>query len=298
MRASKEQILKEVVIALIHYVATNKTLFKADLSFEIFGVESSTLKKNLSLNDTIKLYEKNFSDKEPWDILSKTYEYAFDGVLPNGVNADDIENGLPLRIIFEMLELFGGAADSKVSNYLYDVFDAAHGRQRLDGGMTLTIKDVALLANVDERTVRNAISAKELEASKLDKKKHIDNKSAISWLSKRKGFNSTKFPNLETVNFNDIKSIPEFCAYLKFIRKNREVDLSNQKRISEETFIRDYGVYPLENGIFALSIDKCEALSDFYNIDRVSFLIKVMELFFKEQLGLIKNSLNQRGELK
>lgn len=296
MRVSKEQILKEIVDALIMYVATNKSIFKADLNFAIFGIDNSTLKKKLSLNDMHNLYMKNFSGKEQWDILSKTYEYAFDGVLPNGVNAEDIENGLPFKSISEMLELIGGADNLRVSSYLYDVLDAAFARQRLDGGMTLTIKDVALLANVDERTVRNARSSKELEASKLDNKKNIDNKSALSWLNKRKGFNATKFPNLETANFNDIKSIPEFCAYLKLIRENLGIDSSNQTWISEDKTVRVQDVMAMERGnLFLFSIDKCEVLSAFYNIDRVSFIIKVMDLFFKDELELIKNSLNQRG---
>ena len=300
MRFSKEQVLKELVHELRIYIAANKSMFNADLNFAIFGIDNSTLQKKYTINEEAKLYEKYFSDKWQWDILSKSYEYGFYGVLPNGVNADDIENGIPLKTIMEMLELIGnkGTNQSKIVCYLYDILDAGLGRQRLDQGTNLTIINIALLANVDERTVRNAISAKELEATKLDNEISIDNKSAINWLSSRKGFNSTKFPNLETTNFDDIKSIPEFGAYLKKIRENLGIDISNQRWISEEKGIRKEHILGIEQGIFILSIDKCEVLSDFYNIDRSSFLLKVMGLFFKEELELIKNSLNQRGELK
>lgn len=298
MRVSKEQILTEVVNTLKLYVSNNESVFQTNLSFAVFDIDNSTLTKSLSDKNTElnKLCEENFSRKEQWSVLSKTYDYAFEGILPNGINDDDLQNGLVLKN-FEMISLIN-SDDLKFSDNILDVTNAAFGRSRLDGGLSVTIQDIALLANVDERTVRNAISAKEIETSKLDKKISIDNKSAINWLSRRKGFNPTKFPNLEAVNFDEIKSISEFGAYLKSIRENLNIEISNQTWISKEKGIRSTDILGLEQGIFILSIDKCEALSDFYNIDRDSFLIKVMDLFFIEELELIKNSLNERGDFK
>ena len=172
MRVSKEQILSEVVDNLKIYVANNESVFKTDLSFAVFGIDNSTLLKSITNTEIQKLCEDNFSRKEQWSVLSKTYDYAYDGILPNGVNDDDVHNGLVLKN-FEMLLLIG--SDEEQLSNTYDVLDAAYGRSRLDSGQSVTIKDISLLANVDERTVRNAVSAKELDASKLDKKLCIDN---------------------------------------------------------------------------------------------------------------------------
>jgi hypothetical protein len=44
----------------------------------------------------------------------------------------------------------------------------------------------------------------------------------------------------------------------------------------------------LEAGVFNLPIDACSVLADFYQIERQLFLVKVMEIFYGEELHSLR----------
>ena len=295
MRVSKEHFFNELILRFAFYAVKNDALFGSNLTSKLFGVDYSTdigpllLEKYSFRKDKKQECEEYFSGTVYWNNFSHLYRYAYEGKVP-----DDDET-----FIFSLLQInipnILGLLDTdsdEFSDHIFEVVNTAWARRSLDGGHGLSIKDVALLANIDERTVRNAVSAKELDSLKQDKKVNIDNKSASKWLSSRKGFIPTKSPKENISEIDDVESTIELRAYLVDIREKLGIDISKQRWISEEKGVHQSAILGLENGgVFGIPIDKSDVLADFYNIDREKFLMKIMEVCFNKELAIIKKNL-------
>ena len=121
--------------------------------------------------------------------LPLAYSFATDGVWPFE-GAIDVAG-------FETVEVIGEYFHKSSDRFLYpcmrDLSEQLSARQTLFDGDDLTIPEVARLANVDERTVRNATAAKKLTIKKVGGNTYITAHVAEKWLEERKGYRPTTF---------------------------------------------------------------------------------------------------------
>ena len=247
---------------------------------QFFGVNTVT--------DTERA-KANLRNSIAWHTLSTLYEYAI-----NGVDTGDISS---LVIDGDGVLNFMHTEDYYVSSEWFEIVARGDGRLALDEGQIIELYKVALLANVDVRTVRNAISAGKLIAfNAADKDKgddvlHIDNASARQWLHDRRGFKPTlKQYGNNQLRLADISSPLEFATFLSAQRKSLELDSANGKLVVFHPSVNAQAIDQLEAGVFALPLDTVIPIADFYQVSRKELLECVMRVFFSEELSLLSDT--------
>lgn len=139
------------------------------------------------------------------------YDYAIEQHFPAGVTLDDFKvevehvDDFATSLRSDLLELFMSdralMGEASVGNFVVLPRLCAMSRARLalDMGEALSMADLALLAEMEERSVRNALTA--TGSGKLATHvaptgtEWIDNDEARRWLSLRRGFKPTVFPS-------------------------------------------------------------------------------------------------------
>ncbi|MCA8947609.1 MAG: hypothetical protein KDB29_15340, partial [Planctomycetes bacterium] len=169
-------------------------------------------------------------------------------------------------------------------------------RNALDGGSSVLMEKLAYLADVDVRTVRNAISAGELVAFKvtdgLQPGIHIENASARSWLQGRRGFTPTVYRGETAQAIGDVSSPAEFGAFLVARRDQLGLDAGEGKLLPLVPGVNAKGLAAVEAGVFELPLNAVNPLADFYQLDRKAFLECVMRVFFNDYYTTILESRN------
>jgi hypothetical protein len=267
-RSTKESLINSFRVTCIH------TMVEMENLYGVAGIV-----ENLFGNDIedAEATAQNFKNSSAWTILSNLYDYAVNGIV----------NDEPPSIVIDganVLEL-ASCHDNHVSQEWADLVEMADARLSLEEGGDLTIKRVALLGGVDMRTVRNAISAGDLAATKDDDIVWIEHASTMRWLHSRKGFKPTVYPEARKLSdIAEITSSTAFGAFLAARRKFLGLDAATTPSISGPT--RDMAT-KLESGMFLLPLDAAFPLADFYQINRKDFLEAVMRIFFAEELSIL-----------
>lgn len=224
-----------------------------------------------------------FRSSGAWETLSILYDYAVDG----------IENGHPNDIVIAGSDVvkLATSENSFPSSEWGDIVSMADGRSALDDGSYITLHKLALLANVDIRTVRNAVSAGDLVTTKMDDEIYLENASARRWLCGRRGFKPTLLKGeAGKQSLDDVNTPAEFAAFLLARRQrvsNKPEGVANGKLVVLYPGATAQAMQQLEAGVFALPLDATLPIADFYQLDRKSFLNCVMRVFFLDELRLL-----------
>lgn len=213
-----------------------------------------------------------------WNTLERLYEYAVAGILPADTEAEEIVIGGS-----EVLTMLEYENDS-VSDEWHSVVELGDARFALDDGIDVSAENVALLANVDVRTVRNAISAGNLLAAKVEGKTRVNNQSARQWLSGRRGFTPTRVAGRDVLDMAKVRTAAEFGAALAGRRNDLDLPLVGDKESGLPSSVGADAIAAIENGSFQLPLDAVFPLADFYQIDRKEMLGAVMRVFYPEQM--------------
>lgn len=246
---------------------------------QIFGVDADEETGKSSLRKS-----------HAWNTLEALYEYAVNGVEPGkGFEGPD-------SLVIDASDVIKLASSE---NYLpsdtwEDLIAMGDGRFGLDSGNPVLPYKLALLANVDIRTVRNAISAGELIAfkSEFDGEAYVENGSARRWLHGRRGYKPTvKNENAASgLPIEGISTPAEFSAML--LSQSKQIGLSEQEATPsvEHPCVTQKALSELEAGIFALPLDAVFPIADYYLLDRKKFLQCVMRVFFNEEMHLLMDT--------
>lgn len=246
-------------------------------------------------------YEVDLSDAKDrlrasrsWLLVSELYDYAVDGVSCVGTKDSqcDAESTLVLEA-GEVIALLTGE-ESRPDDEWNQIVKMADGRVALAEDLPLDIERMALLANVDVRTVRNAISSGVLQAEDG----RICCSDARAWLRGRKGFKPTVHVHAHAQALSEVDSAEGFGALLSKcrIRRVHEVVVDAKALIDPLSVELPMGAYPgltqemlreVEAGVFRLSLSQVSPLADFYGFPREDFLRCVMRIFFPEQLAIL-----------
>jgi hypothetical protein len=162
-----------------------------------------------------------------------------------------------------------------------DTSDTASGR--LDGLHSdyLTVKEVALLAFVEERSVRNAISRGELQSEKDGSATMIANEEARAWLRGRRGFNPTQYIYADVSELSDITKSSELASYLQ-LKREKTLKLEVDQLLSQvaDTHISLDDLHALESGEYRLAIEDSNELARLYREPPALMMKKIVMVFF------------------
>ncbi|MCF7971157.1 MAG: helix-turn-helix domain-containing protein [Methylococcaceae bacterium] len=245
----------------------------------------SSLGQELSTETQI-LFDSEYASKSTIDSaplideVKQAYRYV-SGVMYGDVEA--VETFLCGMGSFRVL--ISGFITQLDSKYLF-LHSLACARWTLDNGDCLSIKEMALLAGVDERTIRNAASSK--EDNKLITKKSgsstiIENEEAIRWLDSRPDFKHTQFiadTKPDTPRYFEDEA--GFGGFITFC-------MSNQKLTSEDVAgglgLDTQVMVDLENGIDRLSITQVTKLAEILGENKSDFIKDYMRVFHLRELA-------------
>ena len=220
------------------------------------------------------------------------YRYGVNGEHPEGTPIDDVVmNGI------DFIESVRGGLRSDINNQhgegngiCGEVVHRAFARWKLDGSEQLSFREVALLAGLDERTVRNAASSKgkgRLKTENFDGKTLVNATTAYAWLARKKGFKPTiyKKGNAQT-EASEFSNVDEFCVYLH--RRRSELSLSCEEAgRSVDLLLGEDGWVLMENSGAAPDLKHIPGLATTLQVDEAWLTQRIMEVFYTRQLKLI-----------
>ena len=229
------------------------------------------------------------------------YEYAFEARIPAGCDIENWGN----EDGFKMLEEFIGIS---ASGPVYDMIQLVNARHALDNGDRLSIKQIALLAGMTEKSVRNAIYASRgnrLEGTSSDKSDTlVENHEAKCWLKGRRSFRETTFANFDKQQPKSL-SHAEISKYISEIVHLQYCDEHGEDYVARAA--KQLGWVNGEERLFAIMKNTsainpkdCEDLANLIKVDAAWFTEQVMRALFPRQIELTCKSalrnLNQIGE--
>jgi hypothetical protein len=231
-----------------------------------------------------QLARNNFMNGPIWYPFECVYEYAING---NGYKCcnDEITDCVDFIHILH-------SDHFQIAPQSHEIVTMALVRHAIEHDPTVNYSDadncnfpkaIAQLAGIDLRTLKNAISAGEIE---IISKHVICATSLKQWLLKRKGFKPTFYKKEEQqFVFNSPVS---FAETLKEAKKN----LSNS--FDPTDLVAKYPEVPnlieqLELGIFNLPLDSISLISKTYGIPYPVLLREILKTFYPNELAILTN---------
>ncbi|WP_342130128.1 hypothetical protein [Hydrogenophaga sp. OTU3427] len=243
--------------------------------------------------------------------------YAYDGVVSAGYDLDDMNafNDGPLERLRDLLDTLDtesayfneciaaarGFNEDAALGGLPDLVAKVIARWNLDMGQTLSPGELALLANMNERSVRNAMGpGGEL---KVTTNGGIDSAEALRWLSGRRGFVPTQYRNLDKTAQTlpddlDAVELPTFVT-------SRLKAFWTPESASPQTFSMNYPDWIMAaarecdippDRLYAacrlpLDIDPrdCRSLAKVLRVEVVWFTHQVMTAMYPDQMDMLLN---------
>lgn len=271
--------IKDELFDDFFYTAQN-SLLALESQYDIEGVCDQVFGKDLEDSEA----KENLRNSRAWKTLTRVYDYAVNGIEPDDDTPDSIviDGSDVLKLI--------ASENYWTSEAWENIISMGDGRFALDEGSPIDLYKVALLANVDIRTVRNAVSSGDLISFKYGDSSRIliENASARRWLHARRGFKpSVKQFSEEVLQLETIKTPAEFGAFLTKRREHLGLDEQEGKVVILHPGATPQAITQLESGVFFLPLDAVFPVADFFQLDRKTFLQSVMRIFFYEELEML-----------
>jgi transcriptional regulator with XRE-family HTH domain len=211
--------------------------------------------------------------------LDNTYEYANDGTIPNYNDTIDCLSGMDM-ICYEGLLLFEHWFKRHPDSKLDFLYQLAYARKNLDEDEDFPIKRLALLAGVDERTIRNLASAGAFEIKKSGSSTVIANAEARKWLNTRPDFKPTKYQT--EPDGHVASSVTEFGQFMAQKRQEQELTLDD---VSKAIGIDSAILADLEKGIDRVQLSQITKLQNLFKIENNKLFIDYMKTFHYEEFS-------------
>ncbi len=257
--------------------------------------------------------------------------YAYEGVFSTGYSVQEIaDNDGPFEQLSNMLNLL--AADDPyfslcidaaemcmprplVNGSLNDLLLRTRARAYLDTESSMEIRDLALLANMNERSVRNATASGEL---KIDSNGRVDNDEAKQWLAGRRGYtpstfptfpenmdvmpdslNAVEIPNFLCIRLDKIWS-PSYSSEFKPGKNNRQLiaEILSKEYPEWATYASEASEFSAKRLVEVTELplnvkpSECESLAKLIKVDKTWFTFQVMTALFPNEMDLLMNPTN------
>lgn len=280
----KEVLFESYFRALDEVLGSFEDMFLVEgIRAKVFGIEESAA-VSLGSEEFRQEARNQVRTSFAWGRLEALRDYAQDGLLSGDGDVDQATAVMEATEIIRLVtsELYGP------SESWHEIVKRADARFLLDDGQPIRPEYVAILANVDVRTVRNAISSGELIAKKHDNGTFVEHSSARNWLHGRRGFTPTKIVGSTAHKLSEISTPAAFGAFLTTQKVLLGLQTDAKKFVPFHYAVDGKSLADLEAGSFRLPIDAAFPLADFYRVDRKEFLACVMRTFFPAQLSTIQ----------
>lgn len=219
------------------------------------------------------------------EFLDMTETY---GVITSGFNSP--QWGSITKSSSVLRRHMGGAIERRDSR-LWDMIILCDARQRLDFDSTVTVSDIALLANMNEKSVRNALRDEgENKLHSLDGE-NIESAEALRWMRGRKsGFRETTF-----ISF-DKEELPENLRYMEiapFIKERLEkfcdhsIGTFRYADAAERLGYSCEKIWSIVDNIDNLPFKDTHRIAKVIKVDPVWFTKQVFTALFPEQMEMI-----------
>lgn len=285
-KIDKETLLDDYFRTATDVFDAFESIFQVEgVCSQIFGT-SVEVGCNFHDSDIEDIAKRNIRSSDAWQSLSRLYDYAVDGILPDSVEPEEVVTGGAEVLSYIRTE------NRTPSDSWERIAEQGDGRFALDSGEDPSLDKLALLAAVEIRTVRNAVSAGEL--IKDSGSSFVNNLSARNWLCGRRGFKPTRVFTERHAEISGIATPVEFGSFLKEQRKRLGPDSNSDELATLHPSIDNKAIAEVESGVFKLPLDTVFPLADFYRLDRNELLETVMRIFFKDQLVSLTDSINSK----
>ncbi len=185
------------------------------------------------------------------------------------------------------------AARAFFARLILDGSERVHLEDDLPDNM-LTISEVALLADLDERTVRNATNQNAtnrlgtaLEGSTI----YIPREAAIAWLKNKRGFIPTRIGR--SISSETILTKVEFITAIQageFIRTNRERLNLSQAALAKtaKNSLTTNDITALESGQISINETALIAIGNALGLNGSLFALRLLEVVKKEEIQSLR----------
>lgn len=253
--------------------------------YESFGEDFClAIKDNSIEGKSVNAYREITSDdiknSMPATDAYYAYEYALGKML---LDPGCQEHGWFLDGMEQFYQLF--QMEHSDSKYAL-IHDLCQARLHLDTEESLKVKELALLAGVDERTIRNSASSKDensLSITKSGGTTIIENAEAIRWLSRRPDFKQTQYIANEAITspryFKDEAGFGKFISF-----KRNELGLTLEA-VFAATGIDLKVLAALEQGDNQLTLNQVKKLADVLQEDANLLIKDYMRVFHLKELA-------------
>ncbi|NHC03463.1 hypothetical protein G9F31_06730 [Acinetobacter sp. 187] len=256
---------------------------------QVFDIDSYELGSAYDLPEFTHKHEEDrakqhFMNHRIWYPFECVYEYAVNG---NGQKCclDEITDCIDFSHILN-------SDHFQISTKSHEVITMALVRYNLEHDTYVNYFNadvcnyplaIALLADVDVRTIKNAVSSQEIETIT---KIHLSAPSLKQWLLKRKGFKPTFYSEKDTsYTFNSPTS---FAKLLKDCREKLDKDFNPSDLIS--TYPNNPNILEeLELGIFNLPMNSVSLISKTYDIPYPTLLKQILKTYYPNEYALLTN---------
>jgi hypothetical protein len=254
---------------------------------------------------TLNLENLNIHESPIGKDIPVYYEFAFEARMPAGCDIKNWGNEDGFEKLEDFIVAPIGGSSVPASGYVYDMIKLVKARRALDNGDRLSIKQIALLAGMTEKSVRNAIyvnGGNRLEGTSSDKSDTlVENYEAKCWLKGRRGFRETTYSNFddqqpESLSHAEIsKYIHDRLFKLYGGEENMEIAVpllgwenDNGERLLN-IFVNTSAIRPMD----------CENLAKVLKVDEGWFTEQVMRALFPRQMELaVKSALSNKTQVE
>ncbi|BCT66578.1 hypothetical protein NNRS527_00142 [Nitrosospira sp. NRS527] len=182
--------------------------------------------------------------------------------------------------------------DIIAKDQLNDMLNRADARQLLDSGEELSISDIALLANMNEKSVSNALRAEGDHRLVSADGEHVENAEALRWLrSRRGGFKETTISNFSEKSQPDSLTYAELAPFiqdrLKRLYPDGDEDVCLFGKAAKVLGWSSKRVYAVTEDAGNIRPEDCEALAKALRVDVSWFTEQVMCALFPKQMALV-----------
>lgn len=283
---SEKDLLDDLTILLEH-IADNISSFSGpEAGYAVLGYpplpqDSSVMERFTTVNTAI------LTKLPITDSMLRAYDYVMNARWPTG---NDISE--PLEEVAQFME-FWDRLTPEDSPCRY-VHDTAFARWAIDEPwleMNLDFGQIALLAEVDERTVRNAASGKgpnQLATIKVGSKTLVRPEDALNWLKTRPSFRPTVF--YTTKGDQSFSNATEFGQFLVTARE--ELGMDRAQLLHRLGWPEEKGGYlaNLEHGLMPCRLGEVIPLARALNKSEEGFLRRFMEVFYSTEWQILTTS--------
>lgn len=247
--------------------------------------------------------------------LPAWFAYAYQGRVSIGLSVGHMElvDG-PFERLRDLLGLLNsdnayfhdcfetsGTYDAPEHGHLKDLVERAQARINLDRHASMDISELALLANMSERSVRNAVTAEGTSRLVLDHNGKVSSSDAVRWLEGRRGFKATTTERADPSELPESLSLFEIPHFLntELYKKWRDASEGKPTWLADAAKAAGLSSARLEEVCqLPMSVRPHEAagLAKALGIGPVWFTRQVLWALFPEQMDMVTNPAHWKEE--